>query len=281
VLGLWPGARHGEAQDKPATPAAQYQALLKAYQAAASSGRVLSDEERMKFVGEVYKRRNQLALQFVELAEKYPTDPVAVDALLQAVWQVNGTPWPADLVGRDDASGRAITLLLRDHVRSDKLGPACERISSGFRKDYETFLRAVLEKNPQKHVRAQACLGLAHFLTNRLQRLDLVTEQPGLAKEFEDLFGKAYLGELRRQDRGKASREAEAYFEQAAAKYGDEMSADGGTVAWRAKAELFEMRHLAVGREAPDIEGADQDGKRFKLSDYRGKVVLLDFWSEY
>jgi peroxiredoxin len=41
------------------------------------------------------------------------------------------------------------------------------------------------------------------------------------------------------------------------------------------------MRHLAVGREAPDIEGADQDGKRFKLSDYRGKVVLLDFWSEY
>jgi peroxiredoxin len=32
---------------------------------------------------------------------------------------------------------------------------------------------------------------------------------------------------------------------------------------------------------APDIEGEDQDGVRFKLSDYRGKVVLLDFWSEY
>jgi hypothetical protein len=30
----------------------------------------------------------------VELAEKYPTDPVALDALLQAIWQVNGTPWP-------------------------------------------------------------------------------------------------------------------------------------------------------------------------------------------
>ena len=53
----------------------------------------------------------------------------------------------------------------------------------------------------------------------------------------------------------------------------------GDTVAERAKAELFEIRNLSVGKEAPDIEGEDQDGKRFKLSDYRGKVVLLDFWS--
>ncbi|MBI2808576.1 MAG: redoxin domain-containing protein [Planctomycetes bacterium] len=31
---------------------------------------------------------------------------------------------------------------------------------------------------------------------------------------------------------------------------------------------------------AQEIEGQDQDGKHFKLSDYRGKVVLLYFWSE-
>jgi cytochrome oxidase Cu insertion factor (SCO1/SenC/PrrC family) len=30
---------------------------------------------------------------------------------------------------------------------------------------------------------------------------------------------------------------------------------------------------------APEIVGTDQDGKEFRLSDYRGKVVLLDFWS--
>ena len=33
-----------------------------------------------------------------------------------------------------------------------------------------------------------------------------------------------------------------------------------------------------VGEAAPDISGVDIDGKEFKLSDYRGKVVLLDFW---
>jgi hypothetical protein len=39
--------------------------------------------------------------------------------------------------------------------------------------------------------------------------------------------------------------------------------------------------HLAVGREAPEIEGNDIDGVAFKLSDYRGKVVVLDFWGHW
>ena len=35
------------------------------------------------------------------------------------------------------------------------------------------------------------------------------------------------------------------------------------------------------GESAPEIEGEDLDGKKFKLSDYRGKVVLLDFWGHW
>jgi hypothetical protein len=38
---------------------------------------------------------------------------------------------------------------------------------------------------------------------------------------------------------------------------------------------------LAVGKVAPDIVGEDIDGKEFKLSDYRGKVVVLDFWGNW
>jgi hypothetical protein len=36
-----------------------------------------------------------------------------------------------------------------------------------------------------------------------------------------------------------------------------------------------------VGQPAPEIEAEDLDGKKFKLSDYRGKVVLLDFWGHW
>jgi hypothetical protein len=249
------------------------------FELASSSGRVLSDEERMEFIGRVYKLRYKLALRFLELAERNAKDPIALDALIQAVWQVNTTPWPVELVGEDPARSRAFELLLRDHIRSDKLGPLCQRVSWGFCKEYETFLRAAVAKNPHKPVQVTACLSLAQFLKNRLQRLDLCIEQPELAKEFAGLFGKEYFADLRRQDRETALREIEAMFEQAAAKYGDVKLPGSETVAVRAEAELYGIRHLSVGKTAPDIEGEDEDGKRFKLSDYRGKVVLLDFWS--
>ncbi len=38
---------------------------------------------------------------------------------------------------------------------------------------------------------------------------------------------------------------------------------------------------LEEGNLAPDIVGEDIDGVKFKLSDYRGKVVLLDFWGHW
>ncbi len=38
---------------------------------------------------------------------------------------------------------------------------------------------------------------------------------------------------------------------------------------------------LVVGVAAPEISGIDQDGKPMKLSDFRGKVVVLDFWGSW
>jgi hypothetical protein len=35
-----------------------------------------------------------------------------------------------------------------------------------------------------------------------------------------------------------------------------------------------------TGRPAPDIVGVDAAGQTFRLSGYRGKVVLLHFWRE-
>jgi peroxiredoxin len=36
-----------------------------------------------------------------------------------------------------------------------------------------------------------------------------------------------------------------------------------------------------VGQAAPEIEGEDLDSKKMKLSDFRGQVVVLDFWGHW
>jgi AhpC/TSA family len=278
-LSLWVATASVYGQEKPATPKEQFEALRVEYERASNSGVALTDEERLKHIGLVYKHRHALALRFLELAEKHPNDSVALDALMQAVWQVNGTPWPIELVGEDAARSRALELIRRDHIRSARLGPLCQRVSAGFCQEYETFLRAVLTENPVKNVQALAHLSLAQFLYGRLGRLDLCNEQPELAREFAGLFGKAYLIDLQRQERAKVVIEVESLLERALANLGDQILPGGEPVAERARNQLFEIRNLSVGKEAPNIEGEDQEGKRFTLHDYRGKVVLLDFWS--
>ena len=267
-------------QDKPVAPAEQYKALLKeSGEAGQAHWKATTDEERKQAAARV----EPLPLKLLELAEKNPNEPWTLDALTHVItleyWLDNYSSHPG--WGKDSRQARAIAILLRDHVHSDKLGETCKRVQFGFRKECETFLRTVLEKNPHRDVQGQACLRLALFLNGRLNRLDLLKDQPVVNRRYEGLYGQDYLDTLRRQDRAKAVAEVEAVFEQAAEKYGDVKLPFGGTVGDNAKMEVFAIRHLAVGKEAADIEGPDQNGVRFKLSDYRGKVVLLYFWSEY
>jgi hypothetical protein len=274
VLALAVAVDADEPRDQPATPAEQYGALLKEYRAAAdafakASAAAKTDEERKKLV----RPWDPFAPRFLELAEKNPKDPIAVDAL---VWVVDNTADGTEV--QDSPRAKALALLLRDHMQSAKLGPVCPRLGVGFAKESERFLRTVLEKNPHQQVQGLACLALAQFLNHRLRLLDRIRDGPELAKDYEILLGKAYLGELQGQDRAKLANEVETLFEQAANQDGDVKGPF--PVAAKAKAELFKIRHLAVGKEAPEIEGEDQQGKTFKLSDYRGKVVLLDFWRE-
>src|SRR5262245_10517496 len=162
ILVLMPGlsvpAAGGKGQDKPASPAEQFKALLKQRdQLPDELSNAKTPEERNK----LRERLSSLPQRFLELAEKNPNHPVALDSLIQTVALVNGTAFPAG--GKDTPGDRALAILVRDHVRIDKLGPVCQHVAFGFHKSHESFLRAVVEQNPHREVQGLACLSLAQF----------------------------------------------------------------------------------------------------------------------
>src|SRR5262249_25382955 len=133
LLGLSAAAAWGKGRDESAAPEEQYKALVKEYYEATNAyGKSVTVEERNRAAARVDK----LPLRLLELAEKNPRNPVALDALIQAVaqeiWLEENASKPA--VGKDSPGVRAIALMLRDHIRSDMLGEACRRIQYGFRK---------------------------------------------------------------------------------------------------------------------------------------------------
>lgn len=44
---------------------------------------------------------------------------------------------------------------------------------------------------------------------------------------------------------------------------------------------MAELKPLSVGQKAPDFESLSPTGQKIKLSDFRGKYVLLDFWASW
>jgi len=350
-------------KETPTTPKEQYNLLLKeqndamrAYQQAYREAK--TQEEKNKVVQEKYPNPAKAAPKFLELAEKNPKDPVAVDALIWVVTNGAGS-------GKDNPRTKALAML-REHVTSDKMNVLCQTLSYDNDKESLDLLRDILAKNTNKDVQVEAALAVAQRLTTTAQLARRLKDSPADAKRYEGFYGKDYVEGLlktdlakidaeivalykeigekhapamktdrlvqlcqrvgqtgavggerllltllehdeRREVQGVASlalaesfkaradalpeakakeaeklrKESEDLFERAADKYGDVKLPFRGTVGDKAKGELFELRFLSVGKVAPEIEGEDPDSKKFKLTEYRGKVVMLDFWGHW
>jgi hypothetical protein len=227
-----------------ATPGAEYKAIETEYNKAQEEfskiiSRAKGEEEQQKAF-EKYPSPDKYAGRFLKLAEKNPTDPAALDALL---WIVSRATYAAE-------ADTALKLLTEQHSASDKIGGACQSAVHSQSKHAEGFLRAVLGTNSHRDVLAKATISLGRRL-------------------------KANQSESQ-----TAAGEAEKLFERVVDKFADIQGYER-TLGEEAKSELFEMRNLAIGQVAPDIEGQDVDGKKFKLSEYAGKVRVIDFWGDW
>jgi hypothetical protein len=157
------------------------------------------------------------------------------------------------------AGKKAGEILFTKFIDSEKLDGYCRTLGNTRAGDDKkpveeaaARLNTILEKNPHAKVKAAALSGIAALGKNR-------------ASEWE-LSDAAYRA---------AMDGARTALERVVKEYGESPSAA------QAKKDLAEMEVRGVGKTAPEIKGEDVDAKEFKLSDYRGKVVLLDFWGHW
>lgn len=146
---------------------------------------------------------------------------------------------------------RGLERLLADHLDSREISGLTLELVYGAPPSSvpaaQAALRRILAGNPNPDVQANglAELSLLVGLDDALGQAGRDEAEALLARIEEEYAGKDFLG----------------------------MSGKEFTTGAR-----HEIEHLRVGQAAPDFELPDQDGVRFKLSDYRGRVVLLDFW---
>ncbi len=240
--------------------------------------------------------------RFLELAESSPTDPVARQALLwviQAGFPLLDTFDYGESKPPSRVMGKALDLLETHHRDNEEVGMAClllYRLPSPSR---EGFLRAIEQKSSNRAVKGRACYSLAKLLATKAVIAGNIQNPPANRSKMgppdSTLWGDAYYQELHQVDSKAMIAEAERLLERTIGEFGEvpyALAAPmtetaqayfgrnpglGKTLGELAAVDLDEIRNLAVGKVAPEIEGRDQDGKPFKLSDYRGRVVVLTF----
>jgi hypothetical protein len=142
-----------------------------------------------------------------------------------------------------------IELLLNEHIDSsqlNQLGQALPTLDRSVSADYAKEVFAKIEKHGQN----PGLVGWVAFARNE----KTLRSEPATSKAFLD---------------------AKAAAADAIAK------SDDALLQHQFDALVAVQEKFGIGQVAPDISGVDLDGVAFKLSDYKGKVVFLDFWGDW
>ncbi len=223
---------------------AEFDLALRAWTDANKAARAAGDRAAQERLRDERPER-RFAERFAAAAAARAGQPAAVPYL---VWVVQR--------GGEDLATPAMTTLMEAHLRDPGIRLAIARLG-GLKHVFGTdrvrrWLDAVLAENHDPHVAAQARYTRAAMYVGT--RAVATSEELRLLAIDDLLSAKAILA-----DHPDLSR----------------------SLLQLCNALLDESQRLEPGLPAPEIEGEDLDGIAFKLSDYRGKVVLLDFWGDW
>lgn len=238
---------------------ADQKAFMDAYRQASSRA------EKRKIAAEMNPDVSEVADELMAIVDESPDAPAAFDAL----------SWVATNMRQGNMHDAAIDQLMENHFDREEMSSISTSLSRGLPSEkIEQRLRILIEKSPHREVRGRATFDLATYLA-RLPDLVEFADDPRMAESLGET-GVSYLKNFVQSDE-----RVEALYTTVANDYADIRGARGGTLGAEVEKALFALRHLGIGKVAPDIEGVDLDGEAFKLGEYRGNVVMLDFWGDW
>jgi thiol-disulfide isomerase/thioredoxin len=202
-----------------------------------------TDTERQAVLTKLDK---EFAPRILKLVEDDPKDGLSFDMLMFAVRALpNADGKVFDLLAENWAKEKQI-------AKDENIRVLCQVFLTRPQSGPKKVIQKVLDENKDKNAQGLACFVLAKQASDREKEGDK-----------------------------KAGAEAEKYYERAAKDFADVKLGPKITVGELAKAPLFEIRHLSVGKTPPNVESQSLDGKKVELKDYKGKVVVLDIWATW
>jgi len=146
----------------------------------------------------------------------------------------------------------------------------------------ERLVAAVAQATKSRDLQGTSLFNLARMKKERsydAAQAELLTdeERAAQAKKIGDDAAQTWTKANPRE----LAAEADKLLARVVAEFADVDSQTGEKLGQLAENDRQELKQFAIGAQAPEIEGDDVDGMKFKLSDYRGKVVLLDFWGHW
>jgi hypothetical protein len=208
-------------------------------------------DERAKIIKEFRELQTSSGPRLLELARKQPQDPAAFGALKSVI----------DMGGSPKDRKEVLKLLAEHHAKTAGIGDLAMQLAYDEDPSAVAFLEDVSKRNSNHDDQGKVLFVLGMIRKN-----------------------KAANDDTKEEERARATAEATKAFEAVRDKFADVKTGRGRTLGKMAAGYIVGLKNierLHVGKEAPDIEGQDLDGKPFKLSDYRGKVIFLDYWAHW
>jgi len=234
-----------------------------------------------------YSHLNDVTLpKIFELAKQDPVSKASFDAF---GWIITNRRLSVESLS--PYGTESLALLRQYHTGATNIGQICRTLGNNWDPADVTalgFLQVAAEKNPDRQSRGFATLALGRFLKVKMEDLQMFPLKPSSTNQWWLDANARYQAERKPADAPTLYDQAVKALKTVQRDYADcpDLPPHGAghprqPLGEQATVELFELTHLTLGTEAPGISSKDVEGHDLKLSQFRGKVVLINFWATW